>query len=341
MELTPRKRRILQIIVQDYIELAEPIGSRTIARRYNLGVSSATVRNEMADLEEMGLLSQPHTSAGRIPSDKGYRVYVDSLMPSQSLSYQEIAWLEQALNQRIVEKETVVTEVARALSQLTNYTALVLGPFIACCKLKRFTLVPITQNQALAVVVTDNGLTASQHIELPESVTTEDLEYMSHIINEEFVGMATVDINPRRIRTVAGRLQKHINRFEYALESLLEQLRQSDQQKVFLGGTTNILYQPEFNDLDRFRELVEALGKQDFVYRLLTESTSGDGITIRIGRENVHSEVRDCSIVTATYQSNGRILGTIGVLGPTRMAYARVVSMLNYVTRRLDEILRG
>ena len=335
MKLDARKQKVLEAIVIDYIATAEPVGSRTIARKYNLGVSPATIRNEMADLEEMGLIEQPHTSAGRIPSDTGYRYYVDCLMKRAIIAEEVQALIERAFQTKIKQLEDLIQIVGKVLSQITNCTALVLAPQIGKSTLQLIQLMLIEPGKALVVIVTDSGRIENKVLEIPENLTKEDLELVSKILNDKFKGISLNEWKQIMLRDLYSQLITQKKVLTLILELIDTILTVDNEDKVYLGGTLNILNQPEFKDVTKVRNLFELLEKED-VLRELLKDNSGDEVTVRIGTENKYEVMQDCSIITATYRLNGEVIGTIGVLGPTRMHYSKAVSIVEYLTQVLS-----
>ncbi|GAW93454.1 heat-inducible transcriptional repressor HrcA [Calderihabitans maritimus] len=337
-ELDSRKRKILQAIVQDYIATAEPVGSRTIARKYNLGVSPATVRNEMADLEEMGLLEQPHTSAGRIPSDQGYRYYVDCLMEKHQLADEERDYIRQKYTQKVKEIEEVIQRTSQLLSDLTNYTSLILAPHLGKSSIHQIQLISILPGKALVVIVTTAGVVENQILDVPESITPRDLERISAVFNEKLRGKALNEIKKLSLRELYSDLAKQKHVLNLVLELLEEILLMEKEEKVYLGGTLNIFEQPEFKNVERLKNLLKNLEEENILRSLLLE-TSKSGLTITIGGENRYEGFRDCSVITATYEVNNEVVGTIGILGPTRMEYSKAVAIVEIIAEHLSEAL--
>jgi heat-inducible transcriptional repressor len=340
LNLTERKQKILHAVVTDYIQSAEPVGSRTISRRHKINLSAATIRNEMADLEELGYLSQPHTSAGRIPSQHGYRFYVDYLMSLSVLTTQEEEYIARVFLQleKMREIDQIIQHTARILSQLTKYTSLVLGPLFARSSFKQLRLIPLDESRALAVLITDAGYIKNNLIDLPQALSGDELAAVVSYLNEQLAGQTIETLSASRLQQMRSALYARIDLLEQTL-LLLEESCSENEGRVYLGGTSNILNQPEFKDLEKVKSLL-SLFEQDQRLTYLLE-TPLDGVTIRIGTENSLQEMNDCSLVTATYMLHSRPVGTIGVLGPTRMEYSRVVSIIEYITVKLNNILKA
>ncbi len=338
MTLTERKRRVLEAIIDSYVATAEPVGSRTIARKYRLGVSPATIRNEMADLEELGYLEQPHTSAGRVPSDKGYRYYVDTLMPMKRLTSEEVERIRAFYRQRYREMETIIQQTARVLSESTDYISVVLGPGLSQTGLRFVQMVPLGTDKAVILTATETGFVGHLTVNLPP-MSPEERERVIGVINEGLQGQRLEDLGRGLIR----RLYRELSAFRSVVEELLGSLQSSlegaeEGERVYTGGTTNILNQPEFRDVEKVKMVLGVLEQTRLVHELLGPPRSSE-ITITIGKEIQIKEMQDCSVVTASYRVAGQPIGRIGVLGPKRMRYARAVAVVEQVARALSEAL--
>ncbi len=337
MDLTERKRKILNTIITDYIERAEPVGSRTLTKRYEFDISPATIRNEMADLEEMGYLKQPHTSAGRIPSQKGYRFFVDHLISSGLLTSKTKILQKKLKSRKVLDLNEIIQETARSLAEITEYTSLVLGPRPSRSSFQEIRLFPIGNQQVLLVLTTESGIVESKPVKVSSDLTIPDMEKISEYLNQKLAGLTIDDITPSLMRELRTDLIKETDVVEHTLYVLAESFKQSGE-KLALGGTTNILKQPEFNDLHKVRELLSFFENENSLMELLTDA---EGIVVRIGRENPREEIQDCSVITASYELKGRPLGTIGVLGPTRMDYSRVIAIVDQIAKELTKTLES
>ncbi len=338
MELGERKLKILQAIIDDYIMTAVPVGSRTISKKYSMGLSSATIRNEMSDLEDLGYLDQPHTSAGRVPSDKAYRLYVDKLMRVTQLSPIESERVKRYFDSRIDEIEQVIHQTAKALSNVTNYTSLVLTPQLNKVMIKHVQLVPLQPGTALVVVVTDSGIIKDVVIRVPEEIDADYLFQISKMLSERFNGHFVDEIDMYLLEDIEREIHLHREFFHSVIGALNRSLKVPDDSDVVLGGASNILNYPEYNDIEKARSFLAVLEEKELLYQMLTRATNCE-VSISIGSENEYEEIKDCSIVTATYRIGNRTLGSIGVIGPTRMKYASVVSVLDFMRKSLSEIL--
>ncbi len=333
-----RKQRILRAIVQDYIGSAEPVGSRTIARKYDLGVSPATIRNEMADLEMLGYLEHIHTSSGRIPSSKGYRFYVDDLLPPPELGEEEKVQVQRWYEARVRRIEEVFQETARLISRMTRNLSFVLAPQMAQAAFRCLQFLPLDERRAIAVLMTDAGFVENRIVAIPDGATFEDFQRMARAINDGLAGK-TLDAIPaatlKRIRHEIGDAAL----YEAALEIIHRALDTEKRERLYLGGTTEMLEQPEFHDVERVKEILLLLEEEQLLKDILY-AHQGEGLSVSIGRENRYHGIQDCSVITATYHLDGELLGTIAVLGPTRMEYEKTMTLLDYMNSHLSEVVR-
>ncbi|WP_195572662.1 heat-inducible transcriptional repressor HrcA [Paenibacillus sp. 1001270B_150601_E10] len=336
--LTERQRLILAAIVDDYISSAEPVGSRTISKRGDVGYSPATIRNEMADLEELGFLEQPHTSAGRIPSQKGYRYYVDHLVRLDTLSSEEMKRLKTMFAEKITAMEQVVQHASSVLAQLTNYTSIALGPEMFSTTLRHFQLLPLNEETAVAIVVTSTGHVENKTVSIPPGVSKEELEKVVNILNAKLAGIPLIQLRSQLYTEVGAELNKYVSHAQEMI-GLLESVvgGPDSHREVYLNGTSNMLFQPEFKDVDKIKTIWDLLEETPALIKVIGDAPSG--IQVRIGQENGHEAIANCSLITATYTFDGQPLGTIGLLGPTRMEYARVLNLLNVVSSQLNLFL--
>ena len=336
MEMDSRKQKILEAVVLDYIETAEPVGSRTISKKYNLGVSSATIRNEMADLEEMGLIEQPHTSAGRIPSEKGYRYYVDYLMTKDTIRDEARNYISQAICDKTKQVEDVVQDTLKMLSQMTSYASLLMVSEEGerASKLQLLQLLLVEPGKALMVIVTEGDQIENRFINIPPTMTKEDLDLVSMMINQNLRGVPPAGWQRGILESIFKDLTHQRQVVDAALGMLSAILQTEKSSKVYLNGALNMLNQPEFKDVDRVKGILQTLEKRDVLSQLLT-SENKTGISVKIGSENDIPEVRDCSIVVATYKIKDGTIGKIGLLGPTRMDYSNAVALLDVLAENL------
>ncbi|HEX3032223.1 MAG TPA: heat-inducible transcriptional repressor HrcA [Bacillota bacterium] len=339
MTMDERKKKILLAIVQDYIATAEPIGSRTIARKYELGVGSATVRNEMADLEEQGYIEQPHTSAGRVPSEQGYRYYVDYLMEKQQLNSNAQTYIRKGYESKKQDIATVIRLTSELLSQVTNYTSIVLGPNLGSAAVKHIQLIPVDEKKALVVRVSEGGLAQNKLIDIPDNISYEDMVEISRVLNAKLQGRTIDEISRTLISEIYFEISKHNEIFDLVMNLLGNTNLLQDEERVYLGGTLNILNQPEFRNIEKVKTLLSLLDHGELLKDLFQSTREEQGVVVKIGTENKLMGIQDCSMITATYQIDGKVVGSIGVLGPTRMDYAKVVSVVDFMTSNLSEVL--
>lgn len=341
MTLNERKRRVLQAVVDDYIETAMPVGSRTIARKYGLGVSPATIRNEMADLEELGYLEQPHASAGRVPSDKGYRFYVDCLMQIRRLAEEEIHRIEELLQQRTNELEQLIYDTARILSETTNYLALVLGPGISGSPLRHLQLIPMTDGQLLLVFVTTSGVIEHRLLETKFALSQEEAAKISWFLNRTLGGRSIADISSGVLKELYLELHQWSRIVREILGLLRESLEEEGEDQIYFGGALNILSHPEFRDVERARRVLKTLDQARLIRELLSLPVGSAPVDIRIGREITIDTMQECSVVTGMYCIGNGIFGRLGVIGPKRMEYGKVVAIVQSVAESLSHVLCG
>ena len=338
LELSDRKRRILRAIVDQYIATAEPVGSKVIAELAGLDVSSATIRNEMADLTEMGYLEQPHTSAGRIPSVRGYRLYVNELMEEHKLTLQETQRINDALHLKMAELDRVISEAGRMVSQLTNLPAFALPPRAAKASIQRYDLLLVDAHSFIAVVMTDASVVKNKLIRISAEVNEPQLQLLGTLLNTSFVGKPLEELTPE-----LNRMAEHAAGSSYGLISLvvsfaMEVLEELSNSAVYTAGVSHLLEHPEYQDLAKAQKLLNYLSDEPEL-STLPMSMEGDETTrILIGPENVADELKDTSVVLASYDIGDGMRGVIGVVGPTRMDYAKVTARLTYFAEGLGRM---
>lgn len=337
MELGSRKLQILKAVIDEYIASASPVGSRSLSRYPGINLSSATIRNEMADLEEMGYLEQPHTSAGRIPSEKAYRLYVNSMMQRSNLTEEEIRSIRGYYTRQIDEVESVIRSTAVALSEVTQYTAVILKPELQWNRLRHIQLVPLAMGRALLVVVTDAGFSRDAIIRVPERLQSDDLDRISRLLTERLYDCRMDLVGEKMIRVLNDELQER-GEFLNSLVATMERSMQPKAGGVELSGATNMLHYPEYSDMNKARSFLMAVEGKDALYDLLKRARSVE-FTVTIGSENEIEPLQDCSIVTATYRIDETPVGSFGVIGPTRMNYGKVISVLEYMSKGLSKVL--
>lgn len=337
MELDQRKLQILRAIIDEYIMSASPVGSKALSMNSDFHLSAATIRNEMADLEDLGYLAQPHTSAGRVPSDKAYRLYVDKMLSHAMLSDTEIKLIRGYFDSRIDGIQSVMKETARALSEITHYTAMVLMPEMATNRLRHIQLVPLAEGRALMVVITDAGVAKDSVIRIPSNMTVSELEQISRTMTQRYYNCRMTAV-AERIKNELGRELENRRDFLNEVTESIERSTASGSHSVELFGTTNMLHYPEYSDVNKAKSLLSAVEGKDALYNMLKKASVME-FTVTIGRENELDELQDCSVVTATYKIGDVPVGSFGIIGPTRMDYGRVLSVLECMRLSLGEIL--
>ena len=338
MAMDARKFRILQAIIDDYILTAIPVGSRTISKRYDMGLSSATIRNEMSDLEELGYLDQPHVSAGRVPSAKAYRLYVDELLREGRLKTDDVKSIREHFRTRSGKMEDVIGRAAQVLSSLTSYTSLAMGPKSADLTIRNLQLVPISHHSALLVIVTDSGIIRDSVIHVDSDLDSDALYAISRMLTERVAGR-----NLREIQQVLKTIGRDVAEKQGVIDGISRMLSEvensASRTRIAFAGPSNILNFPEYSDVEKARSFLSLLETKDAILSLL-EQRQGVAFTVRIGPETGVPELSDCSVVTATYSLDNGTNGTIGVIGPTRMQYGRVLGILGAMGQQLSSLLK-
>ncbi|HIT73396.1 heat-inducible transcription repressor HrcA [Tyzzerella sp. An114] len=339
MALNDRKIQILKAIINDYIATAEPVGSRTLAKKYDLGVSSATIRNEMSDLEDMGLIIQPHTSAGRIPSDLGYRLYVDRLMNRSELTPKEQQFLHSVVSGNVSRIEYLMEETAKALSMLTNYTTIISEPVLKRTALKQIRLMPLDDASIMLIIVTEGNFVKNHIIHVNRAPSDEDLFSVSVKINSILQGHTLEDINEHTIMALQKELKEYSGLLKPVLKAVQKTIRSAENVHLHMSGAKNILTFPEFSDVAKATEIFRAFEEKNNLVSLLGNPKDND-IRILIGNEINIKEMKDCSVITTTYRMGENTGGSIGIIGPTRMNYNQVVSVLNEMVKNIESALK-
>lgn len=340
MALNDRKIQILQAIINDYIETAEPVGSRTIAKKYNLGISSATIRNEMSDLEEMGFILQPHASSGRIPSDMGYRLYVDHLMQQKELSQEEQRYLQSIISRDVSQIDYLMEETAKAISLLTNYTTFISEPVGQGTRIKQLRLLPLDSTSILLVIATGDNFIKNHVMKMGNVPSEETIFRIGLGLNHILQGKTLQEIDGAAISRMQQELAEYQELLQPILKAIEATMRAAEKVQVHMSGAKNILAFPEFSDIQKAKSLFQTLEEKDVLVTLLEESKSND-MQILIGSENTVQGMKDCSVITATYKMGENTRGTIGIVGPTRMDYSQVISVLNGMVRNIENVLRN
>ena len=338
--LDERKEALLHAVVREYIMSAQPVGSKKLVKRYGLNVSSATVRNELAFLEEMGFLTHPHTSAGRIPTEKGYRLYVDSLVDEDGLQPAEEKSISRFYSVLSKEIENLMRETSSLLANITNYLAVVFAPTLKKSTLKHVDLVLMHSQVVLVVVVTNTGWVAKRILELHEVVAESDLEEVEKILNERLNGLDFNEIYMRGRVELRGLVPGRWSLAERVIDEIADSLREREHRRIFFAGRANLLRHPEFESLEKIQRLLEVLEEGYSLLRFMEGVLESDQAIVTIGSENKWAEFRDCSLVVSSYRAIGDNLGTVGILGPVRMDYPRAISTVECLAKKLTFALK-
>jgi len=340
MVLSDRKIKILEAIINDYIQTAEPIGSRTIAKKYGLGISSATIRNEMSDLEDMGFIIQPHASAGRIPSDKGYRLYVDRLMRRRELSDEETAYLRQIIASNINQIDYMMQETARAIALLTNYATVVSEPSVKKTRIRHIQFVPVDERSFVMVLVTDSKVVKNNVIYMDKSPDEETLQRLSRLVNENLHDFSLDDLD----NDIVTRLARQAGEYEEAvlavMKAVVDVIQSEDDVQIYTSGVKKILSFPEFSDVEKAKAMFQALEEKELLITLMGKNNS-EKIQIVIGSENHLALLEDCSVIRANYNVGGQNFGSIGIIGPKRMDYSQAVSVLSGILTHISAVIKA
>lgn len=337
--LNERKKKILQIIIEDYISSAEPVGSRTIARKYDLGLSPATIRNEMSDLELLGYLEQPHTSAGRIPSAQAYRFYVDALIEPGTLTDNDMALIDGWYNERRRNIDDIFQSTAKILSRMTQNVSMVLTNQQTIANFCYLKFLPLDSQHAILCIVADDGSIDTNVVDIPLGMSSEEMDYLAGKMSKLLEDRNLSDISVEILQNVHTDVVEDKLIFSSLLQAVRKMTGRRQEQKVFLGGTKQLLNQPEFRDVERVRNLLGILEEEKVLKDHLLQGGEDSGLKVTIGSENKFTGIQDCSMVQATYRLNGQIVGTMAVLGPTRMEYGKVISVMDYLHKYLKTIL--
>jgi heat-inducible transcriptional repressor len=339
--LSERMRRVFEILVEDYILTAEPVGSRTISKKSNLNLSPATIRNMMSDLEGMGLLCQPHTSAGRVPTERGLRFYVDFILNIHELSDRE----RQEIRSRYLGPQTEVMdpfrETSRILSSSSHYLGVVWAPRMGLVVLQHIEFVRLKKYLVLAILVTTTGLVHNRVISVQEDFSQSELDDLSDYLNSLLTGLTLHQIREKLLEEMTTEKSVYDRLLEQALSLGEKAFSSGDETDVFIEGRTNILGEPEFANLSRMADLFRAFEQKATMVRLLDKCIEPKGVQIAIGSETQVREIETCSVVTSTYSYKGEVLGALGVIGPRRMNYSRVIPLVGYTAKLLTEILES
>jgi heat-inducible transcriptional repressor len=336
--LDKRKAYILATVVYEYIATAEPVGSQTLTQKYQLGVSSATVRNEMAELEAGGYLVQPHTSAGRIPSDAGYREYVDRLMEPEELSLEDRRRIHDELKDASHELDELVESTTRLLGRLSNNLAFVTKPYQLTETFKHIQLIWLSPRTGVAIVVTTLGVAAQSLFETSDDLLADDLTRLSNALNDRFADRPLLEVTDSAVGQLAQRVAAAED-LRVAVTTALASARSTDRPPIAAAGAQNLLDQPEFHDLRKLRSILRIVEEQKTLYQIVADAMSNESVSVKIGRELGSDELTDLSVVTVPYRFGPHAMGTLSILGPRRMAYGRMVALAAGTAKTLNERL--
>ncbi|MBE5873754.1 MAG: heat-inducible transcription repressor HrcA [Lachnospiraceae bacterium] len=340
MQLDERKTKILQAVIRNYLETGEPVGSRTISKYTDLNLSSATIRNEMADLEEMGYILQPHTSAGRIPSDKGYRFYVDAMMAEKE---REVVEMKEMLLERQDKMEMLLKQVAKVVAQNTQYAAMISAPQTRGNKVKFIQLSRVDAGQILAVIVVEGNVIKNNILSVTEELSDETLLKLNILFNTHLNGLSIGEISLGMISAMKQQAGIHSDIVSEVIDAVAEAIKAEEDLEIYTSGTNNIFKYPELADHSRASELINTFEEKQLLGSLVQHALTNEestGIQVYIGDETPVQSMKDCSVVTATYELAEGMRGTIGIIGPKRMDYDKVVGTLRTLQNQLDELYK-
>lgn len=340
MQMDERKTKILQAVIRNYLETGEPVGSRTISKYTDLNLSSATIRNEMADLEEMGFIIQPHTSAGRIPSDKGYRFYVDTMMETKE---REMTEMKDMLLERQDKLETLLKQVAKVLAQNTKYATMISAPQTHKNKLKFIQLSRVDDGHILTVIVVEGNVIKNKILSVAEELNEETLLKLNILLNTHLNGLSLEEINLALITNMKQQAGIHSAIVSDVIDAVADAIREDEDLEIYTSGTNNIFRYPELADQEKASELINTFEEKNQLSELMKdvfEDERETGIQVYIGNETPVQSMKDCSVVTATYELGDGMRGTIGIIGPKRMDYDKVIGTLKSMRNQLDELYK-
>ncbi len=341
MELSERKQKILEAIIHNYMETGEPVGSRTVSKYTDLNLSSATIRNEMSDLEEMGYILQPHTSAGRIPSDKAYRLYVDTMLERKDAQVEQMQGL---LVEKADKIDLLLQQVAKLLAQNTNYTSMVTKPKYEHKKIKFIQLNEIAENQLLVLIVLDNNHVSNKFIDLVDNLEESTLAQLNFMLNTALNGLDFTEINLAIMQKIKEQAGEYGELASSILDCIAEVMAEEDNAEIYTSGATNILKYPELSDKEKMTQLLSTFEEKQMLAAWANDKSPEEnqehGIQVYIGEESPVESMKDCSVVTATYQIKEGVYGKIGIVGPKRMDYEKVVGTLENCMQQLDDIFK-
>jgi heat-inducible transcriptional repressor len=338
-KLTDRGQKILEAIIEEYIATAQPVGSKALTQNQGIKLSPASVRNVMAELEELGYLVSPHTSAGRIPTEKGYRFYVDTILRVSEMDRSQKDQIELHYRQQGLQMTDMLREASRTLSSISHYTGLVMIPRLKATIFRHIEFVKLSPRLILAVFVTQSGLVQNKLVEVDEDLSPRELEKITNYLNQTMTGLSIQDVRTRIITEMAQEkaLYDQLMRRAFTLSSAA--LVDESNGDVIIEGTSRFLEQPEFSDLDCMKRIVQTFEQKSALVELLDRGLETKGVQVIIGSETEHTELSDCSLITAAYSGKRGTLGTLGVIGPNRMPYATIIPIVDYTASLISRLL--
>lgn len=337
MTLDKRKLQVLHAIIRNYVVTGEPVGSRTISKNYDLGVSSATIRNEMSDLEELGFLVQPYTSAGRIPSDRGYRLYVNEVLPFLEDEMGEYRSIGHDINQRVNHIEELLRTTLKILSDTTNYTSIALAPHTDDTVLEKVQVVKIDRYRIMVILVSDSGTIQNEIFRLEEEIDEDQLIIINNFLNAKLRGRKLSEVEPETDIDEKFKFQNPMA--DFIIPMVKGSIKSVEDADLYFEGVANILNFPEYSDIDKIKQFLNFIEDKHRVVKLMAEAPSGD-LEVKIGSENLDEEMQNCSIITAVYSIDGNTIGKLGVIGPTRMDYLKIMAIIKSVTQELNQMIK-
>ena len=330
--LNKRKKKILQAIVEEYVGTAEPVSSGNLLKKHKLDCSSATIRNEMVELEQAGLLDKPHSSAGRVPSAQGYRFYVDELLKEDNLSLEEIEYIKSKLEDRVLEIDDFTKIVTNTLAEVTHYTSLAVGPDNAQQKIQEIKFVLLGSKILMAIILTEAGLIKETIIKFEKDITENQVLNIDQIFNKKLKGAYLSELEKPIEEYILEEMESEAEILKYILNQINKAI--SEWKSTYLEGMSNVFDMPEFNEIDKAKNFLEIIDKKDFIDNVFPEGVAED-INVYIGSETGNEQLKDYSIVTFKNTIEGKDMGVIGIIGPTRMDYKKVISVMKYISKQL------
>ena len=339
-EMTERQQHLLKVLVERYIGDGQPVGSRTLVKESGLDLSSATIRNVMADLEDLGLITSPHTSAGRVPTNLGYRLFVDSLLTVEKLSTSMIQKICNNIESE-ADIQSVLDKTSSMLSEVTHLAGLVMIPRVKTQSLRHVEFLPLSENRVLAILVVNNKDVQNKVIHTQRAYTLSELEQAANYLNQAFAGKSLSSVRSDLLREMAD-AKEQLNQLMTTVIEMTEALESGAQQQDYvIAGQTNLMEEGQLSDIDKLRQLFEAFNHKQDILHLLDQALEGQGIQLFIGEESGYEALDDCSIVTSTYEADGEVLGVLGIIGPTRMSYEKVIPIVDVTAKILGSTLKS